>query len=159
MTADDLRHTMGGAFAWNRHLEDEVGGGAQDDRRRRHGDERVEEDGAIVIVGAHRRGIASMWRVRVATPMRVDRPAIMMWRRVLVRMGMDERRSQDTGLEGQHQRRGNRFPHDVPIVRDAAHSVKRDPAVRCSAPHSQPAKESGRNRNDEDHRERPRTGR
>jgi len=71
-------------------------------------------------------------------PMRVDRPACMMLRLVIVGMRMDERRAQTRGLQRQRQRDGNHLAHDALIVRDPNHAVKssRRRPVRMVEPHA-----------------------
>src|SRR5262245_50615735 len=116
---------MGGTFRWNRKLERFEWCRRLGQRRYGYGNEGVEEDGAVVI------GRAEYWHwggkvrcSRVTGPMGVHRPAMMVRRRVIVRVRVDERGAQRRYLDGQRHRDGNHLPHVPSLFGDCGDGVK-----------------------------------
>jgi hypothetical protein len=89
----------------------------------RHRSEDIEEDRLIVIAGSDRRGRVSVACRGVFRPVRMNQTASVMRGSVVVGMGMDERRREAGGLQGQPERERN-GPHDALIVGEAQQGVK-----------------------------------
>ena len=125
MTANDVDATMGRPLQRSRQFERRMRDGGHGKRRRGQGDKRIQTDGAVVILGAEGWPLRRMMLSSVTGPVRMNGPAVVMVRRVVVGMCVDERGVQSGGRERQRQGEGEQLTHDASLFVAFKSSVKR----------------------------------
>ena len=121
--SDSNRPTHYG-FGRNRQLECLVSCRTSGQRRWCNADECVYEDSSIVVVVIEHWHASGVMRVRVTTPMHMDRTTMVMVGGMVVRMGVRQRSANRRTLNGHQQRQSQRLPDHGDIVGDCGHLVK-----------------------------------
>jgi small multidrug resistance family-3 protein len=116
VTADDVENALRGPFCRDRQLESTRSHGLGGERRYGDGDERVEKDGAIMVVGSNGRSLSRVVGLGVTGPMRVNRATVVVRSRVIIRMRVEKRSAQGRRQDGQRQRDRDDLPQDVSLL-------------------------------------------
>jgi hypothetical protein len=123
------------SFRRERQLEERVNDSPDGEYRCRDGDERVQKNGAVLIVGADRRNMRGPTWMRVIGPVCMDQATVVMRRRVVVRVSVNEGRAYGGSLNSQRHKDGECLPdHHVDIVREDGYDVKGLYHDRCTGP-------------------------
>jgi hypothetical protein len=111
-------------FTRHNQLKDAARHGRNGKRRRLDRHEGVQKYRAIVVGVFEGRSVGRVRAPVVERPMCMNLASTMMVGLVVIRVRVDERSAEGRSLDGQQEREGNHFPHDVAIVVDYAHRVK-----------------------------------